>query len=555
MPPQTPLQQGQPRQMFQPPASHPGKMPLPSTSPVRKTSLEPTPQPASRHSSIGKVVAPKKPQYQPKKRNVDTHGGWHLNEISRYGTFVAQLRPSVPRLDELGAVDIHALTMSLRSGLPGELTNALDVLTVMLNDTRMVLSLMDCWDLLDALLEVGEDACEILEEGLHAKKRRITCSPPKEKKTLLNFEHYHDLVQSCQGWAEDLDELVYGKEQDSQKLKVPADRLLCVTALLRNFSFVEFNHEVLAGQDVVRFVSRLLRGLEISKARPFLVTRRNNLELTRDLVTILSNVAHCIRLPDMDCAQQIYSFILSFAPESLNKLNPEVLIFAAFKPARDAYLPPALDALAKLLVVDRPNKEHFLTLLRATTDKPSESKFSRGDIFLTKAFGMSISVLPTSESAQAFFAKEERAALAEQGMLAATALVEMLPQDGELARYWLSAKDNFGARMVRTVFHLAAVHDQRLPPGIPASGGMYSHITRRGMKIVEVMSSRAAKGLKDGDVAAVACSKKEQLLGAMLTGTMDGAIVDSLWRLHDIEESAATSPSRLAAAESPKVTR
>ena len=77
------------------------------------------------------------------------------------------------------------------------------------------------------------------------------------------------------------------------------------------------------------------------------------------------------------------------------------------------------------------------------------------------------------------------------------------------------------------------------------------------MKIVEVMTCRAAKGLKDGDMAAVACSKKEQLLGAMLTGTMDGAIVESLWRLHDIEDSTAagTSPSRSAPAESPKVTR
>ena len=404
-------------------------------------------------------------------------------------------------------------------------------------------------------MEVGEDACEILEEGLHAKKRRVACSQPKDKKTLLNFEQYHDLVQSCQGLTEDLDELVYGKEKDSHQLKVLADRLLCITALLRNFSFVEFNHDVLAGQDVVRFVSRLLRGLEASKARPFLASRHNNLDLTRDLVTLLSNVAYCIRLPDIDCAQQIYSFILSFAPESLNILNSDVLIFSAFKPARDAYLAPALDSLAKLLVVDRPNKEHFLMLLRATTDKSPYSKFSRGDIFLTKAFGMAVSVLPTSESAQAFFAKEERAALAEQGMLAATALVEMLPNDGELARYWLSAKDNFGARMVRTVFHLAAVHDQRLLPGIPASGGMYSHITRRGMKIVEVMSSRASKGLKEGDVTAVACSKKEQLLGAMLTGTMDGAIVDSLWRLHDIEESTATTvPTRSAASDSLKLT-
>src|SRR5205814_1442639 len=165
------------------------------------------------------------------------------------------------------------------SGLPGELTNALDILTVMSNDTRMVLSLIDCWDLLDALVEVGEDACEVLEEGLRAKRRRVSCSPAKEKKPLLNFEHYYDLVQSCQGFSEDLDELMYGSEKDCHQLKLSADRLLCITALLRNFSFAEFNHEILAGDDMVRFMSRLLHGLESSKSRPFMITRRNNLEL------------------------------------------------------------------------------------------------------------------------------------------------------------------------------------------------------------------------------------------------------------------------------------
>jgi hypothetical protein len=74
------------------------------------------------------------------------------------------------------------------------------------------------------------------------------------------------------------------------------------------------------------------------------------------------------------------------------------------------------------------------------------------------------------------------------------------------------------------------------------------------MKIVEVMTSRAAKGLKEGDMVAVACSKKEQLLGAMLTGNMDGAIVDTLWRLHDIEDNAGVGGSPRAG-ESPKVTR
>lgn len=500
-------------------------------------------------------MPPKKPAYQPKKRNIDTHGGWHLQELIRFSVPVDQLRPSVPQPQELGAVDIHALTMSLRSGLPGELSNALDILTVMLNDSRVILSLSDCWDLLDSLIEIAEDDCEVLEEGLHTKKRRVSCSPTREKKSLIDFEHYHDLVQSCSGFAEDLDELVQGVEKDGFQLRLSADRLLCVTALLRNLSFVEFNHEVLAGEDMVRFMSRLLRGLINSRTRPFLVSRRNNLELVRDLITLLSNVAHCIRLPDIDSAQLMYSFILSFSPDDRTVLDPDVLIFASHKPSRDAYLPPALDTLAKLLVVDHPNREFFVTLLRATTDKPDNSKFSRGDVLLTKAFGMAVSILPSNEPAQAFFTKEERMALAEQGMMAATALVEMLPNDGELARYWLSSKDNFGARLVRTVFHLAAIHDQRLPPGLPANGGMYAPITRRGMKIVEVMTSRAAKGLKDGDVVPVACSKKEQLLGAMLTGNMDGAIVDSLWKLHDIEEGAGTSRLSPRSAESPKITR
>ena len=540
-----------PRPVFQQPSipQHPNKIPIPSASPVRKPSLETTPQPQSRQSSVGKPI-PRKPQYQPKKRSVDTHGGWHLHELIRFGHLVESFRPSVPQLQDLGAVDVHALTMSLRSGLPGEITNALDTLSVILNDPR-ALSLAECWDLLDALIEVGEDSAEILEEGLRPKRKRVTCSAALEKKAFLDFVHYHDLVQSCQGLAEDLDELVCGSESDFSDLKIAAERVLCITAIIRNFSFSEFNVEILAGEDMVRFLSRLLRGMQESKARPFMVTKRNNLELIRDIITIISNVAHCIRLPDFEAAQMIYSAILSFVPEDHSRMDPDVLIFPPYKPGRDAYLPAALNALAKLLVVDRPNKEHFVTLLRSTTDKPDGSKFTRGDIYLTNAFGMAISALPTNESAQAFFSKEDRAALAEQGMLAATALVDMLPNDGELARYWLSSKDNFGARLVRIVFHLAAIHDQRLPPGIPANGGMYSHITRRGMKIVETMTTRALKGVKDGSGgqgtgATVACSKKEQLLGAMLTGTMDGAIVESLWRLHDIEEitTNVTSPSR-----------
>ena len=538
-----------PRPIFQQPSipQHHNKVPIPSASPVRKPSLESTPQPQSRQSSIGKSIS-RKLSYQPKKRNVDTHGGWHLHELIRFGQLVESYRPSVPQLQELGAVDVHALTMSLRSGLPGEITNALDILSVILNDAR-TLSLAESWDLLETLIEVGEDSAEVLEEGLRRKRRRVTCSETREKKSFLDFVRYHDLVQSCQGLAEDLDELVCGPESDRSDLKIAAQRILCIIAVIRNFSFNEFNHDILAGEDVVRFLSRLLRGMQESTARPFMVTKRNNLELIRDIITTISNVAHCIRLPDFEAAQMIYSAILSFVPEDHSRMDPDVLIFPPYKPGRDAYLPAALDALAKLLVVDRPNKEHFLTLLRSTTDKPEGSKFSRGDIYLTNAFGMAISALPTNESAQAFFSKEDRAALAEQGMLAATALADMLPNDGELARYWLSSKDNFGARLVRIVFHLAAIHDQRLPPGIPATGGMYSHITRRGMKIVETMTTRSLKGVKDGGEgtgAPVACSKKEQLLGAMLTGTMDGAIVESLWRLHDIEEitTSVTSPSR-----------
>jgi SWI/SNF chromatin-remodeling complex subunit SWI1 len=451
---------------------------------------------------------------------------------------------------ELGSVDIHALTMSLMSGLPGELSNALDMLSVLLNDPRTLISLGDCWDLLDALLEVAEDDCETLEEGLRMKKRRVSpTGTARDKRSFLDFAHYHDLVQSCQGLSEDLDELVRGAEKDSGQLQLCADRILCVTALLRNLSFVEFNHEILAQGDVVRFISRLLHGIYNSRTRPFLISRRNNLELSRDLVTILSNVAHYISLPDLDSAQIIFSFLLSFTPDERPILNPDVLIFAPYKPSRDAYLPAALDALAKLLVVDHPNKESFLTLLRASHDKPTGSTFSRGDILLTRVFGMAVSVLPSHEPAQGYFTQEDRMALAEQGMLAATALVEMLPTDGVLARYWLSSKDNFGARLVRTVFHLAAIHDQRLAPGLPVAGPIYAPITRRGMKIVEMMILRASKGLKEGELVPVACSKKEQLLGAMLTSNMDGAIVDSLWKLHDLEEGVKD-----ARAESPKGT-
>ncbi|KAF3491424.1 uncharacterized protein GIQ15_00941 [Arthroderma uncinatum] len=93
------------------------------------------------------------------------HGPIVVDELFPLGDEILRLKPSAPRFHELGVIDIHALTMSLKSGLISETRLALDTLTTLSSEPAIHLSLENCDDLLPTLLDTATDHLELFSES------------------------------------------------------------------------------------------------------------------------------------------------------------------------------------------------------------------------------------------------------------------------------------------------------------------------------------------------------------------------------------------------------
>ncbi|KAF9401898.1 hypothetical protein BGZ94_005064, partial [Podila epigama] len=102
--------------------------------------------------------------YHPVTRAVDTYGGLDIMLVEKLS-----VPHYVPGREHLGAVDIHALTMSLKSGMKLEVTNALNTLSSLtkLESDNLVLS--SCPELLDILLDLAEDTFRGWKTGIDRK--------------------------------------------------------------------------------------------------------------------------------------------------------------------------------------------------------------------------------------------------------------------------------------------------------------------------------------------------------------------------------------------------
>lgn len=105
--------------------------------------------------------------YVPHQRLLDTVAGYQMDKLLQVGEQLEQAKPLFLFAPELGSVDLHALTMSLSSGILSEINTALDVLLVVSADHSLLLNLSECPDLLDALSDVGLD---VLNEVILGKK-------------------------------------------------------------------------------------------------------------------------------------------------------------------------------------------------------------------------------------------------------------------------------------------------------------------------------------------------------------------------------------------------
>ncbi|KAF8424123.1 hypothetical protein EV426DRAFT_533340 [Tirmania nivea] len=468
---------------------------------------------------------PDRSRFEPRVRGLDTHGGIDVGMLSKIiGTELNFFKPTIPSFAELGMVDIHALTMSLKSGLPAEVRLALDTLTTVSVESRWSLSLESCEDLVETLVDVAEEQVVFLGANAVTRSADI-CIPP-----------YEDVVRGCRAETEGLID-VHKFGTLPQRLDRAAERLICVTTIFRNLSFFESNHNALADAHVVKLLSKAIKLLGTKKL--LLRTHTNTLDFLKDIIIYLSNLSHAIILPSKEEALHLLYLILAFAPQPLPAIRgSNSLMFTSYQPSIHRYLPPAVDSLAKILARDEPNRSFYRSLfLSEATSTP------RYDL-MTRAFGLAISPIPDNTRPMLSQTVEARKPFLEQGMLAAEIIAGMAPgQEDPLARSWLSSEDGFALSLLRLVCLLSPYTGPppgRMPPGKQVSQDdlqPFSRITHRGMGVLKRLAERSEDPNDPvSNLPLGILPKKESLLGALLTLQIDGEIVKQLCSyagLHD----------------------
>ncbi|MCJ1404264.1 hypothetical protein MMC11_007489 [Xylographa trunciseda] len=451
------------------------------------------------------------------------YGGIQLSWVNNTIGPLLLDKPNVPRIHELGNVDIRALTMSLRSGIHAEVRVALDTLATIsttntTGDERHIPLLSQCEDLVETLVDCGEEQVEFLAESA------------AEVSDVMQICPYEEVVRGCHLEGKTLlDVPEFGTV--NYDLDRAVDRLICITTILRNLSDKSRNHEILAEPHVIRFMTTVIRYL--GTRNMFLRTHRNSLDFSKDVVIYLKNLADSIKLPGKEEALCILHFLLSFAPSpSPTACGSNAIMFSCYDPGMHQYLPAAVTSLAKILARDDPNRTFYKTIFAA--DSASSPQFD----LLSRAFGLAIASIPYYSPHQLRIL-EIRKGFVAHGLIAADILVSLIPaSEHSLARSWLTSEDGFATSLLRLLSRFSV----EAPPYVQNVG--LRHYDRDGDSMITILGISILRNLaeksKDSDpisssILSGVLPKKESLIRALQSKLIDQKVMRQLCALAGLE--------------------
>ncbi|CAK3964368.1 ARID BRIGHT DNA-binding domain-containing [Lecanosticta acicola] len=473
-----------PEQMTPQPVQQPGA----TASPLMNKQQRP---PSVKQEPSGPVMKSEEPQsthYVPLLRDIDTDGGYDTAALFDLGNTIARAKPNHPTVDEMGVIDTKAITLSLASGLHAEVRYALDTLAIISHDTRVGLNLENCDDLMDVIVDCAEDQTDILSEEAAEVSDALDLSP------------YEDILRNAKVEADTLQEVpAFGTP--AYELDRAADKVIAITTILRNFSFYEHNHRLLTAGPLIKWLSNTIRLL--GTRNMLLRTHFNTQDFYKDIIIFLSNVTQSLELPSRDDALHILHFLLAFAPQPapIYGESGDRVRFPSFVPANHKYLPPAVDCLAKLLARQDPNRMLYKSIFTATSSSLAASE-SPLDL-LTRAFGLSISVLPDRSkgslgNSMQLRIVEARKAYLTQGMLAADILTTLAASnDTALARAWIESEDGWAVGLLNLAALLSVDHSKTNGPKGRDLGWdveTFKLITFRALTMMKRLAEKAGKG-------------------------------------------------------------
>ena len=496
----------------------------------------PTPSPQKRLGSAGRPPSLSLESTVPIKRPIEDpfqpeelpqsrfHGPVNVEEISILTDQLLNYKPSVPRFPELGLIDIHALTMSIKSGIHAETRMALDTLVTLSLEPSLQLSIEKCDDLMETLIDCAQDQVDFLAEH----------SP--EVSDEMQLISYEDLMRGCRADGESLQDIPkFGSVE--YDLDRAADRLICITTLMRNFSFWEANFSILGMPEAIRLLSNVVRYLGTREM--FLRNNRNILDFMKDVVIYLSNLSHSLELPGKEEALCLLHFLLTFAPTPIPVLSPAAkTVFSNYNPNIHKYLPAAVDTMAKILARDEPNRTYFKAIFAA--DSASTPAYD----LLTRFFGLAIAPLPTNSHTPKVVL-EARKPFILQGMLAAEILANLAPgSESPLAKSWLESEDGWAPVLLRLLSTLSI-----RPPPPPPQPNRHGHppdpdpgaqlsIANHALALLRALVQKSRTVDDKGDVVGPLgiWPKREMLLGALMNKDVDPYILRGLCTFADLED-------------------
>lgn len=503
----------------------------PSQTPIPPTELGgPGQFPAPSPSQSGKEVTPGPPQSQQSetktepfvKRPIEEtfkpmaltgsrmHGPIAVDEMFQVGEDISRLKPDVPSFAELGVVDIHALTMALQSGMIAEIRVALDTLTTLSGESSVQISLENCDDLVESLIDCAEDQAEMLAE--HTIESTDT----------MALRSYNEVTRNCQFENTSLTDAPQFGTLDYE-LDRAVDRLICITTILRNFSFSEANFAPLGIPPVAQLFANVFRYM--GTRNNFLRTSHNTLDFMKDAVILLSNLAHVVQIPGKEEALSLLTFLLAFSPEPKPTSASGKVMFAAFDSTIDRYTPAAVDGLAKMLAKDDPNRTYFKAIFSGDGSSPTQPEL------LTRAFGLAISCVPDKKPMAVV---DGRKVFLMQGLLSADVLTTFA--DGSLAKKWLESADGFASHLLRLSCALCTDRIPQLNPRqrgqMEADAYAFSSIVNRGLGILRRLAekSKQVDNTSPSSIPSAILPRKESLLGALLLPipSIDGGVIRQL---------------------------
>jgi SWI/SNF chromatin-remodeling complex subunit SWI1 len=308
-----------------------------------------------------KLEEPLSTNYEPSSSHLlsatnPSYGGYDIPALDAVASVIVRATPPSPAVEDLAYVDIRGLTNGLASGIHAEVRYALDTLAVLSNDQRIALSLDHCEELLDALIDCGEDEVEVLLQAFSAlpsdddvavqgnaqdEAGTASAQPSSNGSTsalasdslpsyeaLLRgsrLESFSLLPTSTLSTSMASARSVFASSRSLGTLDYTLDRaaekIIAITTILRNFSFYEVNHRLLTDEIVISWFAKVIEGISLRNSTGgdgetlFLRSFFNTQDFYKDAIIFLSNVTQSLELPNQDVARKILLFLLAFAPE------------------------------------------------------------------------------------------------------------------------------------------------------------------------------------------------------------------------------------------------